>query len=69
MSRTLERERGVAEACPAMPDVLTALADGCLTRAEVDAVVAWLRATAVEPPPSLVDRAVRIAQRGDRAPG
>ena len=52
-----------------MPDVLTALAEGCLTRAEVDAVVAWLRATAVEPPPSLVDRAVRIAQRGDRARG
>ena len=69
MSRTLERESGVAEACPAMPDVLTALAEGCLTRAEVDAVVAWLRATAVEPPPSLVDRAVRIAQREDCSPG
>ena len=51
------------DALVAMPRVLADLAEGRLSSAETDAVVAWLQASATEPPPWLVNRAVRIARQ------
>ena len=53
---------GEADAVAGMPHVLAALAEGRLDGEEVDAVVAWLRASGDTPPPWVVERAVRIGR-------
>jgi hypothetical protein len=52
-----------------IPRILADLADGRLGEADTEAVLTMLRADAVEPPPWLVNRAVRIARPAEREPG
>jgi hypothetical protein len=46
-----------------VPRILLDLAEGRLDPGEVDAVLGWLRASAEEPPPWVVNRAARIARQ------
>ena len=61
---------GAADMVAGMPRVVADLAEERLDGEETDAVVAWLRASGDQPPPWVIDRAVRIgrpAREGRRA--
>ncbi|MCC6179502.1 MAG: hypothetical protein IT305_29685 [Chloroflexi bacterium] len=61
MGTTNELGGDAGGAPPDIPRILTELAEGRLSVEEVDAVVDWLSASGEDPPPWLVNRAVRIA--------